>query len=117
MTECEQAHLTADTVLRMLANRHRRHALRSLSTTEKPMALADLANEVAVRETGSSSSDVSADAVTRIYLELFHAQIPKLADEQLVCYDRDRNVVSLSKRASHHEQLHELLTVDSYGRE
>ncbi len=75
------------------------------------MALADLADEVAVRENDSRITDIPADEVKRTYLSLYHSHIPKLADARVVQYDQERDTVSLSECADELEQYQELLTV------
>lgn len=81
----------------MQADRRRRCALHCLHQFEGPLALADLAEEVAVREHDASITEISAEEVKRIYMSLYHDHIPELEDASVVHYDQDRDVVALSE--------------------
>lgn len=85
-------------VFRALRNRRHRCVLDCLKTAETPMALADLADELA-----RSESDVSPSAVRdvreRVYASLYHRHLPKLASDGLVDFDTDQNMVALSEDA------------------
>jgi len=77
-----------------LAHRYRRFALAALSSRDEPMALADLAVDVAKRETGDTGEWVSKERAREIEISLYHVHVPKLEDVGLVEYDRDRNTVA-----------------------
>ena len=62
------------------------------------MALADVADEIAIREWGISITEISEGAVSEIYMELYHRHVPTLADADLVCYDQARDLVTISDR-------------------
>lgn len=59
------------------------------------MTLADLADEVAERDHGVSVADVDPETVLDIYLDLAATHVPRLAEDYLVRYDEERDVVSL----------------------
>ena len=82
-----------DVVVEALAHQRRRYIL--LCLNEEPLALADLAKEVAARET-DISIDPSTDAVEHVYISLYHHHVPKLADAGLVQYDRGTMMVELT---------------------
>lgn len=79
----------------LLASRRRRYVLHVLGTYEEPITLADLADEVAIREYDGPITDISADAVLRIYLSLYHSHVPKLSEAGLVAYDQEADTVEL----------------------
>ena len=78
----------------LLSSRRRRFALRVLADHES-ITLADLADEVAIREYGGPITRISADDVLRTYLSLYHAHVPKLVDAGVVTYDQDEDTVEL----------------------
>ncbi|TYL37208.1 DNA-binding protein [Natronococcus pandeyae] len=60
------------------------------------VTLADLADELAVKEHGMTIDGIPADAVTEIYLSLYHCHVPKLVDANIVEYDQDQDLVSIT---------------------
>jgi len=84
-----------DTYFRLLSNQRRRHVLDCLQEYRNPMALSDLADEVAVREYETRITEIPAEEVTDIYVSLYHVHVPKMQDAGLVEYDQDRDLVSL----------------------
>lgn len=78
---------------RDLQDRRRRYVLRCLRTSETPMALADLADELVRWETDASPSAVQ-DARERLYASLYHCHLPELANKGLIEFDTDQNLVS-----------------------
>ncbi len=113
MTEVYPNQETVDAVFGILAHHRRRCALRTLQAYENPMALADLADEVAVQEKDTPITEISPEEVQQVYLDLYHTHIPKLEDEQFVHYDQEQDYVSLSERSEYLEQYQDLLTIDS----
>lgn len=87
--------LPPDTAFELLAHRRRRTALRCLSDHAPSISLADLAEQVAVRETGRPLPDIDPDEVLQVYLSLYHVHVPKLADAAVVEYVQDRDLVTL----------------------
>lgn len=69
------------------------------------MALADVADELAVRENEPETTDISAEEVTRIHTSLYHAHVPKLADAKIVEYGQDRDLVAPSENADRVEPI------------
>lgn len=90
----------ADTIDRstlhgLLSSERRRHVLGCLDE-HGPMALPDLADEVAEREHDAALSQVPEDAVLKTYLSLYHTHVPKLTNGGVVRYDQDRDTVALA---------------------
>lgn len=75
-------------------NRRRRYVLHCLETSETPMAVADLTDELVRWETGRSPTAVQ-DVREKIYTKLYHCHLPKLAGADLVSFDIDQKLVSL----------------------
>lgn len=88
-----------DELFDALADQRRRTVLSCLGESEVPLALADVADEVASREHDGSMTDLSDEAVRQVYLSLYHAHVPKLADANLVEYDPVGDVVALAAHA------------------
>lgn len=85
-------------MFRALWDRRRRAVLHCLKTSETPMALADLADELVRSEADVSPSAVQ-DVRKRVYTTLYHRHLPKLASEGLIDFDTDQNLVSLGEDA------------------
>lgn len=81
-----------DRISSAIADERRRLVLAVLAGAETPVSLGDLASRVARREVDQwgGRSDRRADAV---HVELYHKDVPKLADIGLVDWDRDRDAV------------------------
>lgn len=86
------------TVYSLLSNRCRRRAIEALSNRGPPIALADLANAVATRESDTDADGVSEKTVDEIAALLHHAHLPKLADANVIEYASERNVVTSINR-------------------
>lgn len=89
-----------DTVLDLVAEPRRRFALECLSDRSQPIALADLAEVVAVREHERPITEIPNETVKATRFMLHHQHLPKLADGGAVDYDQDRELVRLSESAA-----------------
>lgn len=78
-----------------LANARRRQALRVLCESDAPLALADLAREVAARE--ESGTEASDEAIERVQISLYHVHLPKLEESGVVEFDPSQRTVSLAE--------------------
>lgn len=76
----------------VLANERRRLVLAVLAEASAPVALGDLASLVACREAGRGREGIDERTDT-IHVALYHKDVPKLDDADLVDWDRDRDVV------------------------
>ena len=98
-----------NTTYTVFAHHRRRTTLRVLLDYETPIALADLADEVAVHENETRLEEVSPKEVKRIYLSLYHSHIPKLKEAGFVQYDQDQDLVTLldagGKIEDHQERI------------
>lgn len=95
MTDSMEDEERFSTLCDCLSNSRRRYALKRLDRAARPMALADLAEDVVDHETDASSSEADAETVKRVYMQLYHRHVPKLADADLVQYDQERDQVEL----------------------
>ncbi|WP_331232607.1 DUF7344 domain-containing protein [Natronorarus salvus] len=81
-----------DGAFSVLANGRRRHAL-SVLREHGTVSLADLADEVAVRERSLPLAEIPAEAVADLYMTLYHRHVPLLAEEGFVEYDQETDTV------------------------
>lgn len=102
-------------VYAVLSARERRAVLRRLAATDRPVAVADLARDVA-RELGPADPDdpsrdagPSAERLRELRIRLHHCDLPKLVDHDLAAIDRERGTVTLQERG---ERIAEYLDVD-----
>nr|WP_253513709.1 hypothetical protein [Halorussus vallis]USZ75127.1 hypothetical protein NGM07_17040 [Halorussus vallis] len=87
---------TYNTLFEVLSHERRRYALYCLETYATPMTLADLADEVARLEHDAETlSEVPAESVKRVYLDLYHSHIPKMEDASLLEYTQEYDAVQL----------------------
>lgn len=104
--------LSTETISTLLAHERRHAVLDVLRTHDEPLPLADLADEVAVRERERRIDSIPAEEVKRIYMSLYHRHVAKLANHGVVEYDQDRDIVALTERAGCLMPFLELATED-----
>ncbi|MGZ0745696.1 DUF7344 domain-containing protein [Haloparvum sp. AD34] len=86
-------HLSEETKFDLLSNRRRRLVIRYLNEVESATTLDDLAASVAAAENDTSTAALSSDQRKRVYVSLYQAHLPKLADVGVVEYDRESGTV------------------------
>lgn len=91
--------LSVDAVFDILANQRRRYVLHCLQRYEDPMAVADIADKIAMWEHETDITEISEEEVKSVSTSLDHTHIPKLVDADVVEYDQERDVVALSEDA------------------
>lgn len=91
--------LDLDRLFRLLSKRRRRWILACLDR-HRSMTLADLAEEIAVRERDLTIDEIPPEAVKEIYMELYHRHVPPLDDADLVRYAQERDTVAISDRGA-----------------
>lgn len=89
-----------DVAFELLADRRRRYVLACLKDHSGPIAVPDLARNVAVHENGGSRSAIPNEEVATVHTSLHHNHIPKLADADAVEFDQDRDVVQVSESSA-----------------
>ena len=105
----QQNHESTNTTVELLAHHRRRYVLRCLREHDTEMALADLSDEVAVREYDASLPEIDREDVKRVYLSLYHTHVPKLADADVVHYSQAADTVTLQDRSGEFEELQSFL--------
>ena len=96
----ETGNLSQDVLFDVLSHTHRRALLECLDDHGVSLALADVAEEVALLNSGRSIQEISPDDIKRIYMSLYHSHVPKLAAEGFVEYDQGRDIVNLTDRGA-----------------
>jgi hypothetical protein len=100
------ASLDADAIHDLLGNARRRFVLRALYE-ESPLGLAGLAAELARRENGTD--DPGEAARNRAYTALASVHVPRLAEANVVTFDRAAGSVRLSEAARDADRIEALL--------
>lgn len=72
----------------------RRDAIRFLQDADEPIAVADLAHELAAQDLDPSDAVAPFADVLRVRNYLYHVHIPRLADENVVDYDDEGNTIT-----------------------
>jgi hypothetical protein len=86
-----------DATLDLLSNRRRRYVLYHLRDADEAVALDELAERIASWEQETDGRDVgrSRGAKERVRADLYHSQVPRLAEAGVVTFDADERRVSL----------------------
>ncbi|MDH5021055.1 DUF7344 domain-containing protein [Halobacterium rubrum] len=84
---------------RALQHPRRRHAFDCVRTHQS-LALADLAELVLERETGTPASEHDPETVRDVYFSLYHRHVPVLREASLVEYEQDADVVGVRDEAT-----------------
>jgi len=88
-----------DGTLRALQHERRRQALDCVRT-HRSIALADLAELVLERETGTDATEHAPQCVSRVYFSLYHTHLPVLQDAALVRYEQDADLVGVREETA-----------------
>lgn len=83
-----------DDVVDCLIHEHRQLVLETLATTDGPVALSELAHEIATRETAHGPGGSTEE----MRISLYHIHLPKLAEAGLIEFDREHDVVRSQDR-------------------
>lgn len=102
---------SVDAVFDVLSNQRRRYALSCLVDNAQSMALADLAEDVAARESEGTRTETSEEEIQAVATSLYHAHIPKLVNAGAVEYD-DSDLVQISKST---DLIERILSPDAVG--
>lgn len=80
----------------------RQSILTLLRDQDVPIHLADLARDLAAKDTLTQDKRDATDPID-LYMMLYHCHIPKLADADLVHYDQERRTVTVTAASPHWE--------------
>lgn len=85
-----------DQLVSCLQHRYRRWTLWCLAQTDASLHLADVAREIAHRESSTAKTTPTEDTARSIYIQLYHNHIPKLNETDMVSFNSDEKLVSLT---------------------
>ena len=100
--------LSTDTVFQTLGSRRRRFTLHYLRQQDRPVPIRELSEQLAAWELGKERTAVTPKERKRLYTALHQTHLPKMDSLDVVEYDRNRGVVSLT---SHIEEFNIYLDV------
>lgn len=97
MLDVTNHQITRSRRLAAVADVRRRRTLRLLQDAGESLSLSDLAIELVRRETTRETVGAECDRVQELQAALYHSSVPTLADADLVEFDADRRVVTLTE--------------------
>lgn len=83
----------------VLANARRRAIIAIVRDRWRPISPTDLATELAAAEAEIPLVDVSAEQHDAVYASLIHHHLPKLADHDMIEWDHDQDIITLTPDA------------------
>lgn len=98
--EFSRSHQYVTVLLDALRDPVRRQMMDVLQRHGEPVSLADVAEQVAEQQYHTSITNISADDVKHVYLDLYHRHVPKLSRAGLITYYQDRDLVRLGETGS-----------------
>jgi DNA-binding transcriptional ArsR family regulator len=99
LTTSRMDELSRDDLFSMLRNERRREVIHYLSDHEGPVDLRDLSEHIAALENGCEPTEVTYKQRKRVQTALYQMHLPKLADQDIVEYDRRAGRVELASGA------------------
>jgi DNA-binding transcriptional ArsR family regulator len=87
-----QPELSRDVLFDLLRNRRRRLVMRYLGEHDRA-EIGELAEHVAAVENGTDPETLSSSERKRVYVSLYQSHLPKLAEAEVVDYDKERGTV------------------------
>lgn len=91
--------LSVDVIFDALADRRRRKLLYSLRDHDGSLTFTSAAEELALVHCDSTKYDYPEEEIEQIYASLHDEHVPKLAEQGLVVYDREREQIELTEHA------------------
>ena len=85
--------LSDDEFFHLLQTSRRRDVLRYLRVREGPVRMRDVAEQVAAWEHGTTVAQLTSNERQRVYIALYQAHLPTLADAGVIAYNKPRGVI------------------------
>lgn len=82
-----------DAVLELCQEQHRRIILATLAHEKRSLTINDLTNTILKHNHHTPLTEVPEEELKQIRLALHHVHLPKLADQSLVGYDQEQQLV------------------------
>lgn len=95
----DSADSSLDTVFGLLTNQRRRYALAYITDHPQPIALADVAKAIAVWENDVPVTEIPTKEIQAISISLHHHHLPRLADANVITFDKESNQIRASETA------------------
>lgn len=89
-----------DTVSCLLTQPIRRALLVALDESERPLAVADISEEIVRRTSDTSRGEISHEDTEKCYISLHHRDIPRLAGYGVITVHEERNTVELTDKGA-----------------
>lgn len=91
--------LSRDTVFDLLSSARRRYILYYLRQHGGEASINELATQLAAWENDTDPDELTRQDEKRVYVSLYQTHVPKLEEREIVEYDSDTSVVTLTGRA------------------
>lgn len=91
--------LSQDAVFDILSNSRRRFLLSRLQQRGEPVALVDLADEIAAWENDTTVDELTDKQSKRVYVSVYQTHVPKLESTGLIEYDSESGLIELTQAA------------------
>lgn len=95
-----KSELSQDVVFDILSSPRRRYVLYFLRTTDEPVQLTDLAEQVAAWENDTEPENITEQQRKRVYVSLYQTHIPRLDEAGVIEYDKESGNIALSEDAT-----------------
>lgn len=95
--ETADSQLSTDTVFKTLGSPRRRYILHYLRRHDSPVPIRELSEQLAAWEQGKERAAVTPKERKRLYTALHQTHLPNMDSLEVVEYDRNRGVVSLTE--------------------
>jgi len=109
MSSPETESLTPDGVFELLSNHRRRMVLYHLRTNDGSAEMQELATRIASMENDVPADELTSQQRKRVYVSLYQTHLPKMAEMNIVDYDKESGIVRLAARA---DDVDEFLTTE-----
>lgn len=105
--------ITQDTAFETLSSTRRRHVLHYLRREERPVSLRELSTQIAAWENDTVPEAVTYKERMRVYTALRQSHLPKMAEQNVVSFDKDRGMIELTEEASELEVYLDIVPHDT----
>ncbi|MFC6724173.1 ArsR family transcriptional regulator [Halobium palmae] len=95
----EEIELSKDEIFYLLKNRRRRDIVRYLMDNDGTATLSELAEHIAAWENDIDVQALNSGQRKRVYVALYQTHLPKLAENGIIEYERNRGDVTLTEHA------------------
>ena len=100
MSVSDREPLTPDDVFEILSNHRRRMVLYYLRQHGDSAGVKELAEEIAAMENDVPVDELTSQQQKRVYVSLYQTHLPKMAETNVIDYDKDEGIVSLTEQTS-----------------